>query len=38
VLDGDMPQYIPDNTDDEISHHAFLNNYLQSKGGKPVDL
>jgi hypothetical protein len=38
VLDGDMPQYIADNTDDEISHHAFLNNYLQSKGGKPVDL
>src|SRR4029077_9972647 len=21
VLDGDMPQYISDNTDDEISHH-----------------
>ncbi len=38
VLDGDMPQYIADNTDDEISHHAFLNNYLQSKGGRPVDL
>ncbi len=38
VLDGDMPQYIADNTDDEISHHAFLNNYLQSKGAKPVDL
>ena len=38
VLDGDMPQYIADNTDDEISHHAFLNNYLQSKGGKTVDL
>jgi hypothetical protein len=37
-LDGDMPQYIADNTDDEISHHAFLNNYLQSKGGKAVDL
>src|SRR5215471_10817871 len=26
VLDGDMPQYIVDNTDDEISHHSFLNN------------
>jgi len=38
VLDGDMPQYIADNTDDEISHHRFLNNYLVSKGGKPVDL
>lgn len=38
VLDGDMPQYIADNTDDEISHHAFLNNYVQSLGAKPVDL
>jgi hypothetical protein len=38
VLDGDMPQYIVDNTDDEISHHQFLNNYLQSKGAKAVDL
>jgi hypothetical protein len=37
-LDGDMPQYIADNTDDEISHHAFLNNYLISKGASPVDL
>jgi hypothetical protein len=38
VLDGDMPQYIADNTDDEISHHRFLNNYLQSKGAKAIDL
>src|ERR1700751_4130654 len=38
VLDGDMPQYIADNTDDEISHHQFLNNYLMSKGAPPVDL
>ena len=38
VLDGDMPQYIADNTDDEISHHRFLNNYLQSKGAAPIDL
>lgn len=37
-LDGDMPQYIVDNTDDEISHHQFLNNYLASKGGRPIDL
>jgi hypothetical protein len=37
-LDGDMPQYIADNTDDEISHHRFLNNYLESKGAKTVDL
>jgi hypothetical protein len=38
VLDEDMPQYIVDNTDDEISHHQFLNNYLASKGAKPIDL
>src|ERR1700756_1471052 len=31
-LDGDMPQYITDNTDDEISHGEFLNAYLISKG------
>src|SRR5207248_6562528 len=33
-----MQQYIADNTDDEISHHRFLNNYLASKGAKPIDL
>ena len=38
VLDGDMPQYIADNTDGEISHHRFLNNYLASKGAKTIDL
>ena len=37
-LDMDMPQYITDNTDDEISHHVFLNNYIVSKGRKPIDL
>ncbi len=37
-LDGDMPQYISDNTDDEISHAAFLNAYLESKGEEPVSL
>src|SRR6202165_4244584 len=37
-LDGDMPQYIADNTDDEVSHAAYLNAYLRSKGGKPVNL
>jgi hypothetical protein len=37
-LDGDMPQYISDNTDDEISHAAFLSAYLKSKGEVPVDL
>ena len=38
ILDGDMAQYIHDNTDDEISHHRFLNNYLVSKGAKAIDL
>jgi len=38
ILDTDMPQYITDNTDDEISHHAFLNNFLASKGARPIDL
>ena len=36
-LDGDMPQYISDNTDDEISHRDFLNAYLKSKGAQPID-
>jgi hypothetical protein len=36
-LDGDMPQYISDNTDDEISHRDFLNAYLMSKGAQPID-
>src|SRR6266850_5016348 len=38
VLDGDMNQYIHDNTDDEITHAAFLNAYLASKGAQPVNL
>jgi hypothetical protein len=38
ILDGDMPQYIHDNTDDEISHAAFLGAYLTSKGASPVNL
>jgi len=37
-LDGDMPQYISDNTDDERSHELFINAYLVSKGAKPVNL
>jgi Ferritin-like domain len=37
-LDSDMPQYIADNTDDELSHAAFLNAYLRSKGARAVDL
>ncbi len=37
-LDGDMPQYITDNTDDELSHAAFLQAFLRSRGEAPVDL
>jgi hypothetical protein len=37
-LDGDMPQYITDNTDDELSHSAFLTAFLKSRGVVPVDL
>src|SRR3984893_9174862 len=37
-LDADMSQYIHDNTEDEFSHHAFLNAYLASIGATPVDL
>src|SRR5580704_16840356 len=37
-LDGDMSQYIHDNTEDEFSHMAFLNAYLASKGAAPVNL
>ena len=37
-LDGDMPQYITDNTDDELSHAAFLTAFLKSRGEVPLDL
>jgi hypothetical protein len=37
-LDSDMPQYIHDNTDDEITHFTFLNAYLSSKGASTVNL
>ena len=37
-LDGDMPQYISDNTDDEMSHAAFLNAFLMSRGEQAVNL
>ena len=38
VLDGDMDQYIHDNTDDEFSHFEFINAYLASKGADTVNL
>ena len=37
VLDEDMPVYVHDNTDDEISHVAFLNGFLTSIGAQPVN-
>ena len=37
-IDMDMPQYITDNTDDELSHAAFINAYLKAHGAQPVDL
>ncbi len=38
VMDDEMDQYIHDNTDDEITHHTFLNAYLVSKGAAPANL
>jgi hypothetical protein len=38
ILDGDMPQYITDNTDDEFSHQAFIRAYLVSKGADVEDI
>jgi hypothetical protein len=38
ILDGDMPQYIHDNTDDEFSHANFLLAYLKSKGANTANL
>jgi hypothetical protein len=37
-IDSDMPQYITDNTDDEVSHADFLNAYLVARDADPVDL
>jgi hypothetical protein len=34
VLDEDFPQYIHDNTDDEITRFTFLNGHLASKGAE----
>jgi len=38
ALDGDGSQYISSNTLDEMSHAAFLNAYLVSKGATPVNV
>jgi hypothetical protein len=38
VLDGDMDQYIHDNTEDEFTHQNFINAYLASKGAATVNI
>jgi hypothetical protein len=38
VIEDEMQDYIHDNTDDEITHHTFLNAYLVSKGSAPANL
>src|SRR3984893_18673035 len=38
LLDGDMAQYIADNTDDEITHASFIRDYLASRGASTADL
>jgi hypothetical protein len=38
LIEDEMQDYIHDNTDDEITHHRFLNAYLVSKGAAPANL
>jgi hypothetical protein len=38
VLDGDMPQYIHDNTEDEFTHFTFIDAYLVARGAQAVNL
>jgi hypothetical protein len=38
VLDGDMDQYIHDNTENEMTHELFLNGYLVAHGAVPANL
>ncbi|HZV35976.1 MAG TPA: twin-arginine translocation signal domain-containing protein [Verrucomicrobiae bacterium] len=38
ILDGDEATYVDLNTRDELSHATFLNQYLEFKGAKQVDL
>jgi Ferritin-like domain len=38
AFDDDFPQYIHDNTEDEVTHFQFLNAYLSANGAQPVDL
>lgn len=38
AIDDEFPQYISDNTDDELSHATFLNAFLVGAGAPPVNL
>jgi hypothetical protein len=38
VIEDEMGDYIHDNTDDEITHHQFLNAYLASHRATPANL
>ncbi len=38
AIDDDMVDYAVDVTEDELSHHQFINAYLASKGANPVNL
>ena len=38
LIEDEMGDYIHDNTDDEITHHQFLNAYLVLKGAAPANL
>jgi len=37
-LDSDMSQYIHDNTEDELTHEVWINNYLMAHGEAPANL
>jgi hypothetical protein len=37
-IDDDMVDYAVDVTDDELSHHEFINAFLASRGAEPVNL
>jgi hypothetical protein len=37
-LDADFPQYVHDNTDDELAYFTFLNAYLVANGAEPANL
>jgi len=37
-IDGDMPTYVSQNTEDELTHFTFLNAFLRSQHKQPVSL